>query len=156
MWICCRACSPSTTAAAGQLATLLTRSPPRAWGRPSRGAGWTAGAWRRKANAVADVITWSMQTDSPHGARPQRFLQPAPARRVVAAERDGCYILYSCVTSHLQAVTQHVIQQCYITPSGSYLACNIAVLYHNFQLLYHNFQLLYSSLSAISHLAAII
>ena len=72
--------------------------------------------------AAAHAITWSLQTDSPHGARPRRCLQPAQARRVGAAEREGCYVacyiavlhhtfqlsnimLYSNVTSHLPAVT---------------------------------------------------
>ena len=56
------------------MATLLNQ--PRAWGRPERGARATASEWRTTAHAVADVITWSLQTDSPHGARaaPSRML----------------------------------------------------------------------------------
>ena len=96
---------------------------PSAWSR--RGAGRTAGAWCTTANAAADVITWSLQTDSPHGARPRRCLQQAPARLVGAAEREGCFI--ACY-----------IAVCYITvtPSSCYIACYIGVLYRTFWLLH--------------------
>ena len=82
---CCRACRPSASAArglhfGGQLATLLTE-PAARLGRPALGAGRTAGAWSTTANAVADVITYFLQTDSPHRVRPLRCLQPAQARR---------------------------------------------------------------------------
>ena len=61
-----------TRAASGRLATLLRL---RAWGSLAGGAGWTAGA----RCTMADVITWSLQTDSPHGAG---RLQLALAQRV--------------------------------------------------------------------------
>ena len=61
----------SGRAAAGRLATLLRLSQLRAWGIPARGAGWTAGAWRRTAHAAADEIIWSLQTDRSRHARPR-------------------------------------------------------------------------------------
>ena len=124
MQICCHACSPPATAARGRHLDDW----PLWWACRAPGAALCVDQPERLAREhnskcscrCNNLIPANWQ---PHGARQRCCLQQAPARRVGAAECEGCYIasyiavlqdnpfqllhnmLYSSVTSRLPVVT---------------------------------------------------
>ena len=111
---------PAALHAGGSRASDNCAEPAARLGQPSA---WSRlNGWREAHNSICS----SRCNNLIYGARPRRCLQLSPARRVGAAEREGCHIACSACGGH------------------------IAVLNHTFWLLHI---VLYSSV--ISHLPAV-